>query len=316
MAPVSLKEKKVIEIKNLTKKYGKKVALNGISLQIDKGMYGLLGKNGAGKTTLMKILTTLKKPSGGEVYIEGISIKQKKKIRKWIGYVPQEFSMYPNFTCYEMLDYLLLLEGVKDKWERDDRIYEALESVDLLEQVNFRVRELSGGMKRRLGIAQAIMSDPKVLIVDEPTVGLDPESRVHFRNLLRTLANDRIVLLSTHIVADIESTCDRIGILQSGNLIFDGDSNELLQLAKGHVWKVAFTKEQWEKEIADNGKILQSVQSIREQDGTIVIRMISQNQPWSHAEETEPMLEDAYLYVSDQNRTEEKSRREGKACRP
>lgn len=193
----------MVKIINLQKNYGKKTALHNINLDIPGGMFGLLGKNGAGKTTLIKIMTTLLNPSSGDCYINDISIKEKKKIRRLIGYVPQEFSLFPDFTCYEMLDYFMLLDRKNNKTRRKDQILEVLDRVNLSGQMHVKVKNLSGGMKRRAGIAQALLSNPKVIIADEPTAGLDPEERMYLRKLFKELSKECVVILSTHIISDI-----------------------------------------------------------------------------------------------------------------
>ena len=195
-----------IIIENLNKKYGKQEVLKNVCLHIPVGMYGLLGENGAGKTTLMRILATILEPSAGTVKIDGIDSKQKKDIRKIIGYLPQEFSVYPHMSVYSALDYLGILAELP-KQERKRRINELLKQVNLEQERNKKFKNLSGGMKRRFGIAQALLNQPKVLIIDEPTAGLDPEERLRFYNLLSELAAERIILLSTHIAGDIEAAC-------------------------------------------------------------------------------------------------------------
>lgn len=192
-----------IEIKELNKFYGKKKqALSNVNLTIEQGMFALLGRNGAGKTTLMKTLATLLQKQSGSISVCGIPIENTRAIRKIVGYLPQDFSMYPTMCVMEVMDYLGILSGIGTK-ERKERIELLLEKVNLTEHKNKKVKALSGGMKRRLGIAQALLNDPKVLIVDEPTAGLDPEERIRFRNLLCDVAEERIVILSTHIVGDI-----------------------------------------------------------------------------------------------------------------
>lgn len=210
-----------IVINNLSKKFGRKQALSNVSLHIEKGMFGLLGRNGAGKTTLMRIISTLLTKSDGEVTICGVPISKAQEIRKLIGYLPQEFSIYPNMRVYEAIDYLGVLSGLS-KTVRKERINNLLQEVNLSDCTKLKVKALSGGMKRRLGIAQALLHDPQVLIVDEPTAGLDPEERIRFRNLLCDVAGNRIVLLSTHIVEDIEKTCEKIAILNNGELFYNG----------------------------------------------------------------------------------------------
>jgi ABC-2 type transport system ATP-binding protein len=202
-------------------------------------MYGLLGKNGAGKTTLMRILTTILPYNSGSVEVCGIPYKQAKEIRKITGYLPQDFSLYPSLTVYEALDYCGVLSEIP-KSERRERIAELLEKTNLTNQSLKKIKALSGGMKRRLGIAQAMLNDPKVLIVDEPTVGLDPEERVNFREMLTSYSEERIVILSTHIVEDIEETCSEIGILHEGQLVFNGNVNDFKKKMKADKLESAY----------------------------------------------------------------------------
>lgn len=232
-----------IRIENLNVSYGNKQVLFDVSLTIDRGMFGLLGRNGAGKSTLMKALVGLVPIQSGEIGICGISSESKKDIRSIIGYLPQEFNMYPNMKVDEALDYLGTLSEMKSRVLRE-RIEEVLEIVNLKEDRNLKVKALSGGMKRRLGIAQAILHNPKVLIVDEPTAGLDPEERIRFRNLLSNLAEDKIVILSTHIVGDIEMTCNRLSVLNDGRIIFKGTTKEIVDSAKGFTYEVKVPKSQ------------------------------------------------------------------------
>ena len=212
-----------IVINNLSKNYGKKSALENVYVTIHSGMYGLLGRNGAGKTSLMRILATLSVPSSGEISMNGIPIKETAKIREIVGYLPQDFSFYRNMSVYGAMDYLGLLSNIPDK-VRKERISALLEQVNLKENMRTKVKALSGGMKRRLGIAQALLHNPQILIVDEPTAGLDPEERIRFRNLLSEFAEDRIVILSTHISSDVESSCENIGVLDNGRMIWNWSS--------------------------------------------------------------------------------------------
>ncbi len=221
-----------IEIKNLNKFYGKKHALKNINLSINQGMFGLLGRNGAGKTTLMKTLATLHQKKNGEITICDIPIENAKEIRKIVGYLPQDFSMYPSMNVACVMNYLGILSGLNTA-QRTQRIESLLKKVNLSQHKHKKIKELSGGMKRRLGIAQALLNNPKVLIVDEPTAGLDPEERIRFRNLLSEIAEDRIVILSTHIVGDIEATCEDIAILNDGKVLYNGTVDNLLNTAQG-----------------------------------------------------------------------------------
>ncbi|MCI8466482.1 MAG: ABC transporter ATP-binding protein [Lachnospiraceae bacterium] len=287
-----------IRIEHLDKFYGKKQALKDLNLTIREGMYGLLGTNGAGKTTMMKVLTTLTKKSGGTVSVCGIPVEQAGKVRAMVGYLPQDFSMYGGMSAYEAMDYLGVLSGLT-RAERKTRIRPLLERVNLQENGKMKVRAMSGGMRRRLGIAQALLHDPKVLIVDEPTAGLDPEERVRFRNLLCEVAQNRIVILSTHIVGDVEATCEQIGVLDQGELIFDGTVEELLSLAEGQVYRAEISKLELQK-VQES----YSVTSILTTGGTAQIRFISETPPAFAAEVCKAGVEDAYLYLMHAERRE------------
>ena len=226
-----------IEIRNVDKFYGRKQALYNINLTIEQGMFGLLGRNGAGKTTLMKTLATLHRKKSGNITVCGIPIEQAKEIRGITGYLPQDFSMYPTMTVEESLYYLGILSGM-EKEECRKRAETLLNRVNLADARKKKVKALSGGMKRRLGIAQALLHNPKVLIVDEPTAGLDPEERIRFRNLLCEMAEERIVILSTHIVGDIEATCEDIAIMNEGRILWQGTVSKLLSEANGKVYTI------------------------------------------------------------------------------
>lgn len=220
-----------IEIHSLQKKFGSHVALNGITVTLDKGMHGLLGRNGAGKTTFMKILVTLLRPSDGHVTMNGVPISETKKIRKMIGYLPQNFSFYSNMTVYDSMNYVAALSEIPSSL-RNTKIPSLLQKVNLWDRRKKKIRTLSGGMVRRLGIAQALLNDPEILVVDEPTSGLDPEERLRVYNLLGEYAEENIVILSTHIASDIEAACTSVGVLESGKMIFHGSVEELAGLAK------------------------------------------------------------------------------------
>lgn len=282
-----------IEIKELNKFYGKKKqALSNVNLTIEQGMFGLLGRNGAGKTTLMKTLATLLQKQSGSISVCGIPIENAREIRKITGYLPQDFSMYPNMSVVEAMDYLGVLSGIGTK-ERKERTQLLLEKVNLLEHKNKKVKSLSGGMKRRLGIAQALLNNPKVLIVDEPTAGLDPEERIRFRNLLCDVAEERIVILSTHIVGDIESTCENLAILNEGSILYCGTVSDLLETAKGKV----FSKTVDKRDVPKLKKELNIIGMHSQGDKTF-IRFLADTPP-KNAESCEPNIEDAYmLYLS------------------
>lgn len=283
-----------IEIRQLSKSFGKKQALLNVDLIIKKGMFGLLGPNGAGKTTLMKVLTTLLKKSSGEVTICGVPVENCKQIRSMIGYLPQDFSMYGNMSAYEALDYLAVLSGMEKK-ERQKKVPEMLEKVNLEHQQKVKVKAMSGGMRRRLGIAQAIIHDPKVIVVDEPTAGLDPEERVRFRNLLCEIARDRIVILSTHIVGDIEATCEDIAVLNEGKILFRGTVSELLQMVGGKVYKVEVST--MELPLIKDTFL---VTGILTNGSTSTIKIVSNEPPMKEAILCNGDVEDAYMYLMHQ----------------
>jgi len=285
-----------IVIRKMNKFYGRKQALFDIDLTIEQGMFGLLGRNGAGKTTLMKTIAALHPMKSGEVTVCGVPVGEAAKIRSMIGYLPQDFSMYPNMRTDEALDYLGALSGIPSK-ERKQRVEALLKKVNLYEQRSKKVRQLSGGMKRRLGIAQALLHDPKVLIVDEPTAGLDPEERIRFRNLLCETAEERIVILSTHIVGDVESTCENIAIMDEGKILWRGTVHELLENARGHVYTANIEKQymaQIKKEYIVTGMVAQAEYT--------TVTIVSDAEPdLPNAVLTEPDLEGAYMYCLRSN---------------
>lgn len=283
-----------IVIKNLSKNYGRKAAFKNVSVTIHSGMYGLLGRNGAGKTSLMRILATLSVPSGGEVSMNGISIKETGKIREIIGYLPQNFSFYRNMSVYDAMDYLGLLSNLPDKI-RKERIVSLLERVNLKENMRTKIKALSGGMRQRLGIAQALLHGPQILIVDEPTAGLDPEERIRFRNLLSEFAEDRIVILSTHISSDVEASCENIGVLDNGKMIWNGATEELVKQAEGKVYLISAGKKQ-DKIIREKYTVLNIIAS---GSGT-QYRVLSETLPEEKHILQDPTLEDGYMYLLSQ----------------
>lgn len=223
-----------IQITSLKKVYGKKAPLDGITFSVGNGMFGLIGRNGAGKTTLMRILATLSRPSGGQVTFDGIPLEDTKKIRSFIGYLPQEFSLYPDMSVLEVMRYLAALSGIPGEVWRE-RIPKLLQQVNLWDDRTKKAGKLSGGMKRRLGIAQALLNDPQVLIVDEPTAGLDPEERLRFYTMLDEFSSSRTVVVSSHIMSDIEAVCDNMAVLDAGRLLFAGTVGALAKKAEGKV---------------------------------------------------------------------------------
>lgn len=280
-----------INIQHLNQFYGKKQALNDVCLTIESGMFGLLGRNGAGKTTLMKVLASLISKSEGSISICGVPVEHASEIRKITGYLPQEFSMYPNMTVYEAMDYLGVLSGLS-KAERRRRIPKLLNRVNLQDDQKKKVKALSGGMKRRLGIAQAILHNPKVLIVDEPTAGLDPEERVRFRNLLCEIAQNRIVILSTHIVEDIEATCENIAVLDEGRLRYQGTVEEFIGRAEGRVYTAQISKK--ELPLLKKEYVVTSMLTL---GNNVMVRFIADEKPFDSAVPCEAGVEDAYMHL-------------------
>ncbi|KKO53060.1 ABC transporter ATP-binding protein [Paenibacillus sp. DMB20] len=288
----------MITIEHLSKTYRKGAwALLDVSLTFDKGMTGLLGPNGAGKTTLMRILAALLSPTSGQVTINGIPLSRSEEIRKKIGYLPQHFHIYPQMTGRDYLDYVGVMKGIGDKAARRKEISRLLEMVNMQEKADKKVRTYSGGMKQRIGIAQALMGSPEVLIVDEPTAGLDPQERVRFRNLLTRFSLNRTVLLSTHIVADIESNCRRVAVMNKGCLVMDGDLKELQACGRGYAWEALLSPSQFAA--ADPSSIV-SVRTLP--DGTLC-RMIGEKQPLPEAVQVEPTIEDGYIALLRRDRS-------------
>ena len=232
-----------IQITSLKKTYGNKTVLDSVTFSIGNGMFGLIGRNGAGKTTLMRILATLSRPSGGQVTFNGIPLQDTKKIRSFIGYLPQEFSLYQDMSILEIMRYLAALSDIPEKTCRE-RIPRLLQQVNLWDDRTKKAGKLSGGMKRRLGIAQALLDDPQVLIVDEPTAGLDPEERLRFYTLLDEFSGSRTVVVSSHIMSDIEAVCENVAVLDAGRLLFAGTVGELAKKAEGKVFELAIPKKE------------------------------------------------------------------------
>ncbi|KAA3646562.1 MAG: ABC transporter ATP-binding protein [Chloroflexi bacterium] len=288
----------MIEIKNLHKTYGSGpkavTALKGIDLSIEQGMYGLLGPNGAGKTTLMRILAGIVHASAGSVWVNGNDMKTdqgRRQVKAQLGYLPQELGLYPDLTARQFVDYMAILKGVDDPQLRKKRVQAVLEMVSLLDVADRKIKGYSGGMKRRVGIAQALVNNPRILIVDEPTAGLDPEERIRFRNLLVELAAKRFVLLSTHIVGDIGQTCRNMTVLSKGEVRYQGNPAELTQLAKDHVWTI--TSPDGAKPNA--GLTIVSMQHMPEGVNYRVVGADVGRYP--QAVQEQPSLEDGYVWL-------------------
>jgi ABC-type multidrug transport system ATPase subunit len=282
-----------IEISGLTKTYrGRVAALDGIDLVVPTGMFGLLGANGAGKTTLMRIIAGLVRPTAGRVTVGGHDVGTgagRTAVQRTLGYLPQDLGVYPDLTARRFLDYIALLKGMDDGAARRRRVAELLEVVGLTADANRRLRGFSGGMRQRVGIAQALLADPQLLIVDEPTAGLDPEERIRFRTLLSQFAGRRTVLLSTHIVDDIAQTCREVAVLAKGRLIFRGTVDELTRRAQGQVWSVVT-----DGPAPPDGTV---VSALPHESG-MRYRIVAPTQPGARAQQVEPGLEDGYLALT------------------
>ena len=283
-----------IQISNLSKVYGRGAppALSDLSLEIRPGTFGLLGPNGSGKTTLIKILSTQIEPSQGQVWVDGWDLqKHRAEVRRRIGYLPQHFGAYAQLTAREFLDYMGRLGGLRDRRRRQDRVDQVLEDVALYEVGDRRTSTFSGGMRRRLGIAQAILADPEFIIVDEPTVGLDPEERLRFRGILGRLGATRAILISTHIVGDISSTCEDLAVLRQGQLIFHGAPEDFVAKAEGKTWILQTGDDDFEA-IANRF----SVVNISADGIGMELRIVGDAVPPPTATPAPPNLEDAYIY--------------------
>lgn len=268
-------------------------ALNAVSLDIHTGMFGLLGPNGAGKTTLMRIICGVFEQSYGKIFINGIDTQEKREeLQGLIGYLPQEFGTYENLTSWQFLEYQALLKGIYEKETRVRRIREVLEAVHMYENKDKKIGGFSGGMKQRIGIAQTLLNLPRILVVDEPTAGLDPRERIRFRNLLVELSRNRIVIFSTHIIEDIASSCNQVGVINKGSLKYHGTPSEMVGIAKDVTWVFEVSLE----EFAQLPPELLIVHHIRMGE-SIRVRCLSETQPVPNAVRTNPVLEDSYLWL-------------------
>lgn len=268
-------------------------AVKQVSLEIGSGMFGLVGPNGAGKTTLMRIVCGILEQSLGKVHINGIDLTQRREeLQALIGYLPQEFGTYENMSARQFLDYQALLKGKWDSTERREVVENVLRSVHLEENGDRKIGGFSGGMKQRVGIAQTLLRLPRILVVDEPTAGLDPRERIRFRNLLAELARDRVVIFSTHIIEDISSSCNRLAVMGAGEIRFHGSPREMVELTRGAVWQAQISEERLE-ELRRHSRIVHHMR-----DGeSIRVRILADEQPLPEAEAVTPTLEDSYLWL-------------------
>lgn len=286
-----------VSIEGLNKIYknGNK-ALKDVNLEIENGMFGLLGPNGAGKSSLMRILVTLTKPSSGIIKVNGMDLqKHRKQVRGFLGYLPQDFAFFSKLKTWEFLDYAANLAGLRKSKERKAAIDDMLENVGLYEVRERMANKLSGGMKRRLGIAQALIGDPKIIVVDEPTTGLDPDERIRFRNLLSKMSQrDIIIILSTHIVGDISSTCRSMALLNKGEVVYHGAPDEIIKKAEGNVWQINATNTEFEK-IKEKFHV---ISTIPDQDGWEV-QVVADDIEGFAAKPVAPNLEHGYVYFME-----------------
>lgn len=278
-------------IKNVTKKYGNNVVLDNISLEFENGVYGLIAPNGAGKTTLLKLLTTLSFPNSGEILWNGVNIVELgEQYRDIIGFLPQKFGYYRDYSPYQYLKYLSALKGIKSNLV-EKKIQELLEMVGLKDVANKKMKTFSGGMIQRVGIAQALLNDPKILMLDEPTAGLDPKERVRFRNIISSLSGDRIVILSTHIVSDVETVANKIIMIDKSSIICDDTVDNICSELKGKVYEAKI-----DEDALDLFEKKYLVLSRRQEGKTVVVRFVNTNISFNNAVEVAPNLEDVFIY--------------------
>lgn len=284
-----------LRIDRLTKQYGAKIAVDRMDFTLKAGGYGLLGANGAGKTTLMRMICDILRPTSGEVLYDGRPIsEQGDAYRMVLGYLPQQFGYYPEFTANKFMMYMAALKGL-GKSAAAAKTLELLELVGLSEVKNKKIKTFSGGMKQRLGIAQAMLNDPEILVLDEPTAGLDPKERVRFRNLISSFSKDKIVLLSTHIVSDIEYIANEILVMKAGKLVHQGKPEEVTKEITGFVWECRVPTSE-----ADRWNEKYTIGNLRNEGDYSILRVISERKPAGNAVPVKPVLEDLYLYYFEE----------------
>jgi ABC-2 type transport system ATP-binding protein len=282
-----------LKIENLTKTYpnGKK-ALSNVNLEIPNGIFGLLGPNGAGKSSLMRTIAALQESDTGSIFLDDLDVlNQKDEVRKILGYLPQDFGFYPKVSAEDMLNHFAVLKGISNKAERKEVCDALLHQTNLYEVKDKYIGDYSGGMRQRFGIAQALLGNPKIVIVDEPTAGLDPQERNRFHNLLSEIGENVVVILSTHIVDDVKNLCNEMAIMNFGEVLFHGKTNEALNVLKGKVWQAQIAKEQVE-DYRNRYKIISSKVS----SGKICVNTVADAMPDSTFTSVDPDLEDVYFY--------------------
>ena len=289
-----------LRLDRLTKQYKQKLAVDRVDMELKCGVYGLLGANGAGKTTLMRMICDIQTPTSGEIFYNGQNIKKMgEEYRNVLGYLPQNFGYYPEFTAYKFLLYIASLKGLGKKQARL-RALELLDMVGLCNERERKIKTLSGGMKQRLGIAQAMLNEPELLILDEPTAGLDPKERVRFRNLISSFSRNKIVLLSTHIVPDVEYIADEIRVMKDGKFLHRGAPEVITREARGLVWECRVDSKDAVRYVEKY-----NVGNLKNAGKETVLRIISDTRPMEGAAEAEPTLEDLYLYYFSEEGTEQ-----------
>lgn len=289
-----------LQIKNVSKTYSNGVkALNNVSLTIPQGMYGLLGPNGAGKSTLMRTIATLQEPDEGEIFLGDIdAVKKKEELRKTLGYLPQEFGLYPKVTAIRLLRHFAVLKGIVEKGPREETVESLLRKTNLWEKRNQKLGGFSGGMRQRFGIAVALLGNPKLMIVDEPTAGLDPAERVRFLNLLSELGENSVVILSTHIVEDVSELCTRMAIINEGEILKEAEPLAAVQELRGKVWRKVIDREDLP---VMEGR--HEVISTKLLSGNTLIHVLSDTPPGPGFEPVEPDLKDVYFSVMSEHRS-------------
>lgn len=278
-----------LKLDRVTKNYGSKIACDRLSATLGKGVYGLLGANGAGKTTLMRMMCGILNPTSGSIVYDGIDVSSEE-YRDILGYLPQDFGYYPEFTAYDFMMYIAALKGLT-KSRAKIKTEELLETVSLKNEAKKKIKTFSGGMKQRLGIAQALLNDPKILILDEPTAGLDPKERVRFRNIISRMGAERIILLSTHIVSDVEHIANTIMVMKNGQLIHEGSPEEIISAITGKVWECTVTQK-----TADELTLKYPIINTRNDGDMVFLRLVCDEKPCENAENAQAALEDLYLY--------------------
>lgn len=281
-----------LKVTQLTKKYGPKTAVDHLDITLSNGVYGLLGANGAGKTTLMRLLCNIQTPTFGKITLDGKDISVLgERYRNLLGYLPQHFRYYPEFTAWDFLMYVATLKGLSEK-QAKNKTSKLLEAVDLSKEGHRKIKTFSGGMKQRLGIAQAMLNNPRILILDEPTAGLDPKERVRFRNLISAFSKDRIVILSTHIVSDVEFIAEEIIMMKAGRVLHFGRPQEITEEIEGYVWECMVPTRYAEQYFGTlNVSNLRNIEN-----ECTVLRVISESKPMENAVQVKPTLEDLYLF--------------------